>query len=499
MSDNIWDSARQTVGQAVANVGSALKVIPAAASGYTPSANTGMAGINKGWTLADFIAGKDVTGAFDVKAAENTMKPVSTFNPVATSTGQVYGPPAPSNNGGGGGGGSTKSTAGLTNEDAIRMGYTGLDDMRDQINRAAGSQQDAAAAAAEAKRQAAQRKYAAQAQIAQGAKESAAGQYQWLIDTLGSNKKDLLEQVTINETQGLQNYADQETKTKASYDSAKQEILQTYRDLGREQERIMRGSGQGQSSRAQEATLRLNNLLGKDMSNVTTNEADSLALIGNALTAFKTSTAQTKNQIETETKSKLDKAALDYNDQIKSIDNNLMLSANEREDAYAEAEATLAADTAKINTWATGLKLQAEQTAASLKGQLDDYIVSMTDANGLLNSNLGEKTSATNALLKAAGMTELNTETSLDNVTQGVKQSSKKTYGSKEELDAAMAAGKVTPLEYSQQLAQIQVGTTTPAATLATAAVPSTVTRTKSGTAIPTAVQQDPLLSAMFA
>ena len=238
-----------------------------------------MAGINKGWTLSDFIAGKDVTGAFDAHAAESKATPISTGIKATTMYDRPAGPPAPSSSGGGGGGGGGVP-AGITNDDAIRMGYTGLDDMRDQINRAAGSQTDAAKAAAEAKRQAAMRKYQAQAQIAQGAKESAAGQYQWLIDTLGSNKKDLLEQVTTNETQGLQNYADQEAKTKASYDSAKQEILATYRDLGREQERIMRGSGQGQSSRAQEATLRLNNLLGKDMSNITTNEADSLALIG---------------------------------------------------------------------------------------------------------------------------------------------------------------------------------------------------------------------------
>ena len=85
----------------------------------------------------------------------------------------------------------------------------------------------------------------------------------------------------------------------------------------------MRGGGMSSSSRSQEAQLRLSNLLGKDLSTVRTNEADSLAMIGNAVTKFKDNIRQTNISIETEATQKLDKAALDYKQQIQNIDNNL--------------------------------------------------------------------------------------------------------------------------------------------------------------------------------
>lgn len=454
------------------------------------------------WGLPDFglteaigkVLGSGTTSQGGSDIIPNKPAAVSPTNTKPSTGGGTTPPPSGGSSGGGG----------YTQEQALQQGLD-VNQLRatgQLIDDAASSQQDAARAAAEAKRQAAMRKYQAQAQIAQDAKVSAKGQYDWLIDTLGSNKKDLLDQVTQNEETGIKNYADQEAKTKTQYDSARQEILQTYRDLNREQEKLMRGSGQAQSSRSLEAQMRLNNLMGKDITTISTNEADSLALIGNALQSFKTQTLNTKNSIERETQQKVDKATLDYNDQIKAIDNNLQLSANEREDAYAAAESQLATDVANINTWAAGQKLQAQQTQAALKAQFDDYINAMTDANGLLNSNLGTKVAATNEILKSAGFTPLETETNLDNVTSGVYQSSNKTYKSKEELDSAMASGQVTPLEYSRQLAALQTGpTSAPSATLASAGGISPLSRTvtKGGNRTTASVMNDPLLSAIFA
>ena len=382
--------------------------------------------------------------------------------------------------GGGNGGGGGNNDGGNNNN--------GIDD-------AAAAQQRAAEAAAEAKRQAAERSYRGKVEAAGVAKGQAKGQYDWLIDALGSNKQDLLNQVTQNETTGLANYDMQQKTTQKKYDSSKQEILQTYRDLQAEQERVMRGSGQGQSSRAQEATLRLNNLLGKDMSNITTNEADSLALIGNAITAFKTQTLNTKTSIEKDTSSKIDKATLDYNQNIQNIDLNTNLSANEREDAYAAAEAQLATDTANIQTWASQQKVEYQKTVASQTGMLNDYITGMTDANGLLNKDVGAKTDATNKLLKEAGFTQMDSETDLTNPTGGVYQSSSKTYDSKDALDADLAAGKITALEYSQQLAKLQGSQAAPSIIASTASTPSA---TRGGTTLPTSVQNDPLMRAMF-
>jgi hypothetical protein len=356
-------------------------------------------------------------------------------------------------------------------------------DPNQAINDAKRAQEEAARQAAEAKRQAAQRSYEGKVGEANIAKSSASGQYDWIVDTLGSNKKDALDQIALNETEGLNTFGQQEGKTKVQYDTARQEILSTYRDLTREQEKILRGSGNQSSSRRQEASLRLNNLMGKDLSGVSANEADSLAMIGNAITGLKSKTVLAKNQVETETKSKLDKAALDYDTQVKAIDQNLQLSGNEREDAYAQAEVQLAQDTANINSWSTGLKLQAEQTAAKTKEMLDSYIVDMTDSKGLLDTDLNTKKEATNKLLSSAGYTPLVENANVTDPTAGVYQKTVQKYKSKAELDAALASGAIQPLDYSKELATLQNG----------------------GGAAPdqnqvlASSQRDPLMSALFA
>jgi len=355
-------------------------------------------------------------------------------------------------------------------------------DPNQSINDAQKSQEEAAKQAAEAKRQAAMRAYQGKVSEANLAKESASGQYDWIVDTLGSNKKDALDQIALNETEGLSTFGQQEEKTKVQYDTARQEILSTYRDLTREQEKILRGSGNQSSSRSQEAALRLNNLMGKDLAGVSTNEADSLAMIGNAITSLKSKTVLAKNQVETETKSKLDKAALDYDTQVKAIDNNLQLSGNEREDAYAEAEAQLAQDTANIKSWATGLKLQAEQTAAKTKDMLDAYIVDMTDSKGLLDTDLTTKKDATNKLLSSAGYTPLVENPSITDPISGVYQKVTQKYKTKAELDAALSSGEIAPLEYNKELATIQN---------AGGAAPQDQVLASS--------QRDPLMSALFA
>lgn len=354
------------------------------------------------------------------------------------------------------------------------------------IDGAADSQKQAAAAAAEARRVAAQAKYEAQKKIAERSKETAKGQYDWLINTLGSNKTDLLEQVALNEKQGLDNYAQQEAKTKDQYSKSRQEILSTYRDLGLQQEKLMRGAGQGQSSRSLEATTRLNGLLGKDISQVSTNEADSLALIGNALTSFKEKTLGTKNSIEREAKTKADKATLDYNDQIKAIDSNLDLSEAEKEGAYAEAESKLKQDTAAVDTWAAQQKLAAEQTNEAMKAKFNDYIATMTDANGLLNKDLTSKKAATNSLLEAMGYTTLDKETDATAPTSGNFQKAVMSYKDKASLDRALNNGDITPTDYQMQLQRIQQQGTTAPTSLRSSMIPQ-------------GVQRDPLLASLFA
>jgi hypothetical protein len=343
------------------------------------------------------------TGAVIQKAAGPAL-PAPGTNPQAANN----------NSGGGGGGGNSGSL-----REQMQKGLVPWDD--NALAKAEASQQDAAKVAAEARRQAAQRAYDGKVAVANQAKGDAKGQYDWLVNTLGSNKKDLLDQVTLNEKTGTDQYNLQGTQIKENYDKSRQEILTTYRDLNQQQEKILRGAGVSQSSRSQEAQLRLNDLMGKDMSQVSKGEADSLALIGNALATFQQKIVLTKNSIETEAKSKLDKAALDYDSMIKNIDVNLQLSANEREDAYAAAEAQLASDTANIKTWAAGVQFQAQQTIAQQKGVLDNFIVDMTSGDKLLNSDLTSKQQATKSLVDSISTSvTLDKEGNLGTPTQGV-------------------------------------------------------------------------------
>lgn len=332
--------------------------------------------------------------------------------------------------------------------------------MNSTIDNGEAEQRAAAKRAAEARRKAAEARYGAQKGIAEEAKGMAKQSYDWLVETLGSNKKDLLAQVALQESQGVEDYQIQEDKTRKQYDGAKQEILSTYRDLQLQQEKILRGSGMSSSSRSQEAALKLSNLLGKDLSTVRTNEADSLAMIGNALTRFQENVRQTNIGIEREADQKLSKAALDYDQQVKSINANLTLSAAEKEEAYYAAEEQLARDSQGITQWATGLKLQAQQAQAAMTSQMDDFIANMLDENGMLNAGLTEKQSATNAMLEKAGFTPMAQNPITTDPTSGVYQKAGVSYKDKEALDAALQRGEIDQATYQQQLSKIQMNAT---------------------------------------
>jgi hypothetical protein len=345
-----------------------------------------------------------------------------------------------------------KNNAQPTTTGVASRGLVSSDPLSKAIDDSGDSSEDAAEDASKAQTKAASNRYNEQVRAAGDAKESAGGQYQWIIDTLGSNKKDLLTKIAMSEGEGISNFEAQEENTTVKYDSARQEILNTYRDLNRNQEKILRGSGTAQSSRSQEATLRLNGLLGKDLSGISKNEADSLALIGSALTSFKNNVLDQRNSIETETKSKLDKAALEYDDMIKGIDQNIYAAKNQKAEAFAQAEAELSEKVASIKQWEAGLKLQAEQTQASMKESLDSFVLDMTDSNGKLNAGLNDKISATNEIQRASGRTELdmNDPSILDNKV-GVFQKTAKKYSSLEELQDALAKGEIDAAEAEQQ------------------------------------------------
>lgn len=367
-------------------------------------------------------------------------------------------------------------------------GGGGVDDL-------AAQQAAAAAAAAEAARIAAQNRYGAAVRQAGVAKEGAKDQFDWLVDTLGSNKQNTLTSITKNESQGLADYEEQRVKTAGQYSKAKQEILSTYRDLNTQQEKIMRGTGgMANSSRSQEAQLRLNNLLGKDLSGITTNEADAIAAIGKAVVSLKDKTIDAKNAIETSTKQQVDKATLDYNAQVKAIDEDVNLAADAKEEAYYNAEVNLQNNIAKINTWAAQTKIDQENQQKLLQAQLDALILDVTDEKNLTNTALSNSLAKAKEYAEKAGYTSLNQETALTDTTVGQKRTT--AYKSKAELDQALASGEITQGQYSTYLAQLGgiSGITTQNSILPTVAESSATMKNTSLNNAQASVNNDPLL-----
>lgn len=280
-------------------------------------------------------------------------------------------------------------------------GGAGSDSLMNVISSSADDQRKAAEAAAEANRQKAYGAYQVVQKAGEQAKEQAKGTYDWIVNTIGSNREDLLNKTTTNYEEQKANYALQEKKTKDSYDEARFEIRSTYQELAREQEKILRGTNMaGNSSRSMEAQLRLNRLLGKDISKVSGNEADAIALIGNAVSTLGKKFQDTKDSIEKEATNKLQEVQLQYKQQIDSIDLNMFKNEKDREDAYKAAEAQLTSDIAKINSWAGQAKVQVSMQLATMQTNLDNFIVDMTDVNGGLSRDLTANTEAANNTIK---------------------------------------------------------------------------------------------------
>lgn len=408
------------------------------------------------------------------------------YTPVGdTLTKAVTSNPNPSGGSGGGGDTELQQLQKMDRNPAQETRYQEL--LKSMEN----SQKGSAEAQAEAARQAALARYKAQQNIAGKAKESAKGQYDWLIDQVGSNKEDLLSKVALSEKQGLEDYAYQEKKTKEGYDKAKQDILSTYRDLAREQEKLLRGAGMGRSSRSLEAQMKLNGLLGKDLSTVSTNEADSIALIGNAVSRLKENSKSSKDSIEKEASSKLDQAAFEYSDRINNIDANLYLSEAEKETALAEAEAGLKSAVASIDSWVSQQEFEFEKYLLNASQVLDDYVGAMTDENQLLNSNIDSKREATNQFLSTIGYNAISANPETKDPTVGVYQKAT----TKDELDKMLQSGQITRAQYDAQVQRLS----TPAQNTGSIATAQTFGGVSTPRAIQPTLPKDNLLASMMA
>lgn len=355
--------------------------MPDGAYGYTPQTNKARTG---SWGTPELGITEAIGGLFGSGRTSEGGSDIIPNKPKAGTPVNTKPVNAPGGGGAGGAGaGNASANASL-------------------IDSAANAQQNAANAQSDALKGAAMAKYNVTKKAAEQAKGAAKGDYDWIIETIGTNKQDLLRKVTASADTQVQNYNEQQEKTTAQYEQAKGDILQTYRDLQRDQEKVLRGSGLGSSSRAMEAKLKLSGLLGKDMSKVSTNEADSIAMIGNAITAVKNKAEETRLDIEHEATQKQNEAGRDYQKQLSQIELNEYANEQQRAVDIQQAEAGLAAATANITNWASQAKANLGLQIAQLGTKLDDFVTNMASSNGLLNASIDEKQQATSGILSAA-------------------------------------------------------------------------------------------------
>lgn len=362
---------------------------------------------------------------------------------------------------------------------------------------AAKKQEESAKKAAKEKQEAAYRGYKTATKAVDRSLNAAGREYDWIINTLGSNRDALKAQLDSSEQEQLGYYAETEEKTKKNYDSAKQEILTNYRDLKMEQEKVMRGMGMTSSSRSMEAQLKLSNLLSKDLGTLSTNEADSLALIGNAVTSLKKKTEEARTQLDVETKNKQDQAALQYYARIDQIQGQLDLAEDEKADRLAQAQTELYANLAGIETWLSNTKISIAQQFAKNSEALDTLTESLLDEAGGVTASVDEKAKAAESAMASMGY-QITMEPTAQFQPRQIK--AQKTYNSKEELDAALQNGEIDQTSYQTELANLernQMGADSLPNVLSSVVPGMGMPVTPTNLSQPQGVQQDSLLKSL--
>jgi hypothetical protein len=213
----IWDQAKANLGESFDQLGTAIGLpefgISERLSGGQPTSNTGV-------TQASKDKGLDVwrNTMYPSNPVPGTVAGASTSYPSSKLSDAPAPQPAPQND-------RYNELKTIADKGDLNPSQrTEWEAMQNTINQGANDQQAAAERAAEARRKAAEAKYGAQKGIAEEAKGMAKQSYDWLVETIGSNKKDLLSQVALQEKQGVEDYQIQEEKTRKQYDTAKQEI-----------------------------------------------------------------------------------------------------------------------------------------------------------------------------------------------------------------------------------------------------------------------------------
>lgn len=206
------------------------------------------------------------------------------------------------------------------------------------------------------------------------AKVSAKDLLDWAVSTITKQKEPLLAGLQADQELETKQLEGRKGEEKAYYDEAKQSVLTTYRDLSLKSERIMRGMGMADSSRSMEAQFKLDTLMAKDISQWSDKEVKAVQAINDKL-EYVTKTYTTKRQtVEDEAQAKVDKANIDYQDQVRQIDNNYLINDNQKAEAIEAARLAAEELVANAKAEAGKARLELEKELALLKADTDNFI-----------------------------------------------------------------------------------------------------------------------------
>ena len=358
---------------------------PASSSGTTTLFWGGEGGppIDMG-TPEEFAARPNPPAGF----TKQTGRPESTQSPLGEVKGvqNVQPPPQPSSGGGG------RSLDALVNAMVQRGGYdpttaravASADFDRFWREFMSGGDQggsaveDYARAQEEAERQAALHRWEETKAALDAAKQRAKDLLDWAVEAVTKQKKPQLERLSAEEKLKRGELERQKQEEQRYYSRAKQDVLRTYRDLSLKSERIMRGMGMADSSRALEAQLKLQRLMAKDISEWSAKEVAAMEKINDRLQYITDTYSSKREEIENEAAAKIAKAQRDYEDEVRRINNAYLLNDNQKAEAI---------EAARVN--AERLIANAKIERENRKQELEQWLAMMKlDVDNLINQNL---------------------------------------------------------------------------------------------------------------
>lgn len=206
------------------------------------------------------------------------------------------------------------------------------------------------------------------------AKTNAKGLYDWSAETISKQKDPLLQTLTADEEMEKKQLAARKEEEAGYYGEQKQSTLQMYRDLSLKTEKMMRGSGMIDSSRSQEAQFKLDRLMTKDMGQWSDKEVKAVQTINDKVEYATKTYAAKRQKVEDDALARTDKARLDYEAEVREINNSYLINDNGKAEAIRAAANNAQAIVAQAKIDQANRRAELEQQLALMKADIDTYI-----------------------------------------------------------------------------------------------------------------------------